>query len=44
MDLPQFAHKQAMDLTQFANKQNICMAVAVKLRELPQNKYIAKYL
>ena len=34
MDLTQFAHKQAMDLTQFANnKQNICMAVAVKLRE-----------
>ena len=33
MDLNQFAHKQAMDLTQFANKQNICMAVAVKLRE-----------
>ena len=34
MDLTQFAHKQAMDLTQFANKQNICMAVAVKLREV----------
>ena len=33
MDLTQFAYKQAMDLTQFANKQNICMAVAVKLRE-----------
>ena len=33
MDLTQFAHKQAMDLTQFANKQNICIAVAVKLRE-----------
>ena len=33
MDLTQFAHKQVMDLTQFANKQNICMAVAVKLRE-----------
>ena len=33
MDLTQFAHKQAMDLTQFANKQNICMAVAVKLRD-----------
>ena len=33
MDLTQFAHKQAMDLTQFANKQNICMVVAVKLRE-----------
>ena len=33
MDLTQFAHKQAMDLTQFANKPNICMAVAVKLRE-----------
>ena len=33
MDLTQFAHKQAMDLTQFASKQNICMAVAVKLRE-----------
>ena len=33
MDLTQFAHKQAMDLTQFANKLNICMAVAVKLRE-----------
>ena len=33
MDLTQFAHKQGMDLTQFANKQNICMAVAVKLRE-----------
>ena len=33
MDLTQFAHKQAMDLTQFANNQNICMAVAVKLRE-----------
>ena len=33
MDLTQFAHKQAMDLTQFANKQNICMPVAVKLRE-----------
>ena len=33
MDLTRFAHKQAMDLTQFANKQNICMAVAVKLRE-----------
>ena len=33
MDLTQFADKQAMDLTQFANKQNICMAVAVKLRE-----------
>ena len=33
MDLSQFAHKQAMDLTQFANKQNICMAVAGKLRE-----------
>ena len=33
MDLTQFAHKQAMNLTQFANKQNICMAVAVKLRE-----------
>ena len=33
MDFTQFAHKQAMDLTQFANKQNICMAVAVKLRE-----------
>ena len=33
MDLTQFAHKQAMDLTQFANKQNICRAVAVKLRE-----------
>ena len=33
MDLTRFAHKQAMDLTQFAKKQNICMAVAVKLRE-----------
>ena len=44
MDLTQFAHKQAMDLTQFANKQNICMAVAVKLREFATNKYIAKYL
>ena len=33
MDLTQFAHKRVMDLTQFANKQNICMAVAVKLRE-----------
>ena len=33
MDLTQFAHKQAMALTQFANKQNICLAVAVKLRE-----------
>ena len=39
MDLTQFAHKQAMDLTQFANKQNICMAVAVKLRE-----FATKYL
>ena len=33
MDLTHFAQKQALDLTQFANKQNMCMAVAVKLRE-----------